>query len=370
VVIVIISVLIALLLPAVQAARETARRIQCANHIKQVGIGIHNFHDSRDGMVPSHISWRHATFQALLYPYIEQQALYDYLHAREFRFAFSKAWWCGDSGTGGTSNVLMNDILRKGFASVPLYICPTRRSAPAQTDETLNLTIWGQVHPGPQTDYAIIWYAPKNTVSFNWLKNEDPLSGPTTFTGGSGDVYYNYLAGPARPASLTAPYDSTPNHTPQSNSTNLNTWQPRDNFSRFMDGLSNQLVYGEKHIPLGRVGKCSLNDTNEEKTNAGDCSYLSGGLNHSISSGRAMEHYHSGINPQGMFLCRMTDYQDFVNSLANPIWNIYGFGSYHPGVCNFLLADGSVHAFSVTTSHTSVMIPLTDVSDGIPVSQP
>ena len=94
VVIAIIGVLVALLLPAVQAAREAARRSQCSNNLKQLSLACHNFHDTY-GYFPSGIrqkAWENPdtpnnwgngrdrwSYMTVLLPFIEQQPLYDQL---------------------------------------------------------------------------------------------------------------------------------------------------------------------------------------------------------------------------------------------------------------------------------------------------
>ena len=94
VVITIIGVLIALLLPAVQAAREAARRAQCCNNLKQLGLAIHNYHDiwqrfplgaacysQYDLAAGPNINNHGSMFVAIL-PFIEQQPLYDLCNFR------------------------------------------------------------------------------------------------------------------------------------------------------------------------------------------------------------------------------------------------------------------------------------------------
>ena len=85
VVIAIIGILIALLLPAVQAAREAARRMQCTSQMKNLVLAMHNYHDSTQmnvpagggGASPYSLTWYHR-----ILPYIEQQALYDAIPQR------------------------------------------------------------------------------------------------------------------------------------------------------------------------------------------------------------------------------------------------------------------------------------------------
>lgn len=107
VVIAIIGILVALLLPAVLAARESARRVQCSNNLHQMGIALHNYHTVHNkfpsGIVePSFVLW-----SGSLLPYIEQANLFNTLD-------FSRRWEIVGSGNAAACVTL-----------VPTYRCPS-----------------------------------------------------------------------------------------------------------------------------------------------------------------------------------------------------------------------------------------------------
>ncbi|MCC9604318.1 DUF1559 domain-containing protein [Blastopirellula sp. JC732] len=257
VVIAIIGVLIALLLPAVQQAREAARRMSCSNNLKQIGLAMHNHHDTY-GTLPCSRKDTYQTWLVDLLPFIEQQNLYE-------KWDFTKNIYHAN-----------NQAARE--TSVDAFFCPSRRdgtelSKDDVSDDT-NYTIKGAV-----ADYAC-----------NAGTNSPDYFDSSTFNG----VFLLLGRGATKGLGL------------------------RD----VTDGTSNTFMVGEKHVHLDHFGEKSYGDSVAYNGDHGQSNRYAGP---SYSLARTK--------------------RDTSGSI---------FGSYHPGVCQFVFVDGSVRNVNVTTSTTTL----------------
>jgi prepilin-type N-terminal cleavage/methylation domain-containing protein len=126
VVIAIIGILVALLLPAVQAAREAARRMSCTNNLKQLALAVHNHHDVHKQFPPSccnlqfqsqfknQFGWNRMGYITPLLPFIEQQPLYDDVIAYTWE---NRRPWSGENMADGRNSPYNRDI--------PALLCPS-----------------------------------------------------------------------------------------------------------------------------------------------------------------------------------------------------------------------------------------------------
>lgn len=275
VVIAIIGILIALLLPAVQSAREAARRMQCANHLKQIGLAVHSFHAGQNILPPSRICDHHATWLVLILPYIEQQTLYDgwdiglcfYTQSREVREAV-----------------------------VSGYLCPSRTRSESTITNTPDSAHSGEGDQngneffGAVTDYAAT-SGLKGRVGSDGVDHEGAL------------VY-----GLATNCSHTAP---------------LTTWTSKTRIASIVDGTSNTFLAGEWTYQRAQ-SVCAYN---------GD---------HNWGAALGLPPDPSGTKYPAA--------EDFSDHPLQRDRTKDGFGSDHPGVCQFVFCDGSVRALSVETS--------------------
>ncbi|WP_254512703.1 DUF1559 family PulG-like putative transporter [Anatilimnocola floriformis] len=222
VVIAIIGVLVALLLPAVQAAREAARRIQCQNHLKQLALGIHN-HEGTYKTFPLGLELRsgattaRSTFFVAILPFIEQQPLYD-------KWDF----------TNSVNNVSLTVGSSRAATKIKVHVCPSDifRENPFML---------------PGTGEA---FSPSQTASGN------PYGGyysGTSYAGnyGTGGYHTSFSTFPIRPDGvlfMTGP--GTELRVPGGNLHALaenHQSLPPLRISEITDGTSNTLMLGEKN---------------------------------------------------------------------------------------------------------------------------
>jgi prepilin-type N-terminal cleavage/methylation domain-containing protein/prepilin-type processing-associated H-X9-DG protein len=162
VVIAIIAVLIALLLPAVQAAREAARRSQCVNNLKQLGIAIQNYADSRGSLPPTADSAPYGNFagnnysmKVHLLPFLEQSAVYN---------AINQSFYWNDTTYGNVNATV-------GTTTINTLLCPSDGNNPGQT-----IPVNGVSKSDAPTNYA-------NNIGTCRTFNGNTMDGPAYLLG-------------------------------------------------------------------------------------------------------------------------------------------------------------------------------------------
>ncbi len=289
IVIAIIGTLIALLLPAVQAAREAARRMECANHLKQIGLACQNHHQAygalptggySDGFSRAMVGNVPATYLTQVWswgyqilPFMEDVALYE----------------------NPTDSVVYG-------TTIAPYFCPSRRSPVALTGGPWAVTNL----PVAMNDYA------GNGGSS--LEDGDG-------SGIYGDGHDGVIVDRAGTPTAVPPIPPV----------------PFVNLKNITDGTSKTLLIGEKKMNIAFCTVEPQADDNE--------GYVAGFQDDIVRFGAATSPYGPIVpNP------------DFAGPQYGVIaWipHTFQFGSSHPGVCQFVLCDGSVQTIGFTIDPTA-----------------
>ena len=308
VVIAIIAILIALLLPAVQQAREAARRTQCKNNLKQLGIALHNYHDTARKFPPGGVGYgwcsgsgdeyiTNANGLSFLLPYLEQNNLFEQIDPLFPHQGFDTGGCC--SYMGNTNGTLAGggDVSVNAPAMTQLvdaFICPSDT---------------GRTHLGTSAHYGVTVSPGGAKTCYDFITSQSVL----------GNCNYWKSAGPNR-------YMFGQNSTTR--------------VADVTDGTTNTLM----------VGETTMEVRNGESNAWGYRGWVQTGVD--PRGGLNSWYIPSGGEPQR-------------GNLRS--WGMAG--SLHPGGAHFLMGDGSTRFFSENVSNT-VFVQLARMGDGSVVDLP
>jgi prepilin-type N-terminal cleavage/methylation domain-containing protein/prepilin-type processing-associated H-X9-DG protein len=303
VVIAIIGVLVALLLPAVQAAREAARRAQCTNNQKQFGLAIANYVSAKKDQLPSGLTqetspYRGITFWVYLLPYMEQQAVYA-------RWDFK--------------NLANNSLNETSPAAtrIATLICPSDQ--PAETLLPLTPMPGGNHGMAYAGYYAITSYA-GNHGTFSYYPNNIPKN--------TGSPPPN----PPQPDGVL--FTTGPGSVPDTN-------QKPIKLQEVTDGTSNTLLGGERYNYDPEFDALGSGSTSGLLIHQWAQWAWTGGFK---GNGHVLRSSAEPIN----FMAR--DCGTATSGYTCQDRRLQGYGSGHSGGCNLAFLDGSARFVSDSTS--------------------
>jgi prepilin-type N-terminal cleavage/methylation domain-containing protein len=307
VVIAIIGVLVALLLPAVQQAREAARRTACKNNMKQLGLAFHNYHETYGVFPPGSVNAPYnqncctvANFQpslwswgAMILPFVDQAPLFNLLQPGVYTLQYQ-----------------LTNNLAACQAPIPVFRCASD-NGPVTNNFTVSMA------PTQPSGYGYSALVPdlSNTMQSIATSNYVAVAGTSDSTTPALQVDY-YFPG-CKPTGLT--YENSKNGV-------------RD----IVDGSSNTLLIGErgwgwKRGVFGAGTALGFSET----ADAAPAQGAKGGM----------------LNVWGIGY-------DGINATVLGAHDRRGFGSQHPGGCHFTLADGSVRFISENINYSKLSITL------------
>ena len=344
VVIAIIAVLIGLLLPAVQKVREAANRMSCANNLKQIGLAIHNFHDTY-GYFPNQGSWwchgiaydsanqplmpkyQTAGWAFQILPFLELDNLY---HTSDVLYSNGQPSNIKPIGPQGAAMVPTpfpdNYAPRNSYyvtfelppsslagparaTPVKVYYCPSRRPSDLYNWQPTNLNDYCSVAPGmvPMLlDSAGFSVEDTGGLIYGWAGTEGNFSGKPGYNDWQYGRHHGVIPGG-----------------------NWGNQQHKTTFASVTDGNSLTAMVGEKFVPPNQyTGGNGCDDTGPFE--GSDCDTVRSSAT-GAPGGNTYPGYQLDQNPSK----DRDDVDGWMFSM--------GFGAAHPAGCNMVFADGSVH---------------------------